>query len=252
MECKVVLITQARIGSTRLPSKVIKEILGRTLIEIQLLRVKGCLSIHEIVVATPPGDDQKPIHDVCNRIGVKYFEGSETNVLERFYLAGLFHNADYVVRITSDCPLIDPMLIDHVVGEVIEADKDYGSNTLKETFPDGQDIEVFKLSALADSRKRVKLNSDKEHVTPFLKRNCETNQGQLYSSISILNDCDYSSVRMTVDEVEDFHAIDLLVKELGFNSSWSEYANYIQSNTHKFTNQKILRNEGYFSSLKKD
>jgi spore coat polysaccharide biosynthesis protein SpsF (cytidylyltransferase family) len=96
------------------------------------------------------------------------------------------------------------------------------------------------------------LNSDKEHVTPFLKRNCETNGGLLYSSICIKSAIDFSLIRMTVDEKSDFDAIKLLVNELGFNLSWIDYSQYIINNLTKFSNQKIQRNQGYFLSIKND
>ena len=134
---KVVLITQARIGSTRLPSKIIKEVLGKSLLEIQLNRVKQCKTINKIIVAIPSGDDQKPVQKICNELDINFFEGSELNVLERYYLAGKKSGADWIVRITSDCPLIDPNLIDEIITKVIAENKDYGSNTLVETYPDG-------------------------------------------------------------------------------------------------------------------
>jgi spore coat polysaccharide biosynthesis protein SpsF len=249
---RVVLITQARIGSSRLPAKVTKEISGISLLEIQLLRVMQCQLVNQIVVATPEGNGQRPIHEICNKLGVEFFEGSESNVLERYYFAAKKHKAEWVVRITSDCPLIDPKLIDQIIKKVIAENKDYGSNTLVETYPDGQDVEVFRFKVLEDARKKVELNSDKEHVTPYIKRNCETNLGSIYSSISVVNDVDYSNIRMTVDEKQDFDAINLLVNKLGFDASWIVYADYISNNFSEFSNQKIIRNEGYLRSIQKD
>ena len=252
MENRIVLITQARIGSSRLPSKVLKVISGVSLLEIQLLRVMRCQMVNEIIVATPVGDEQKPIHELCKKLGVDFFEGSESNVLDRYYLAAKKYNAEWIVRITSDCPLIDPKLVDQIITKVIAENKDYGSNTLVETYPDGQDVEVFRFKVLEDARKKSELNSDKEHVTPYIKRNCETNLGSSYSSISVVNDIDYSDIRMTVDEKQDFDAIVLLVNKLGFEASWIEYTNYIINNLSEFANQKIIRNEGYLRSLQKD
>lgn len=249
---RVVLITQARLGSSRLASKVIKEIDGISLLEMQLKRVKLCKMVDEIIVAIPFGEDQKPIQKICIKNVINYFQGSETNVLERYYFTAKKFNADWIIRITSDCPLIDPELIDNITREVIIANKDYGSNTLVDSYPDGQDIEVFKFSVLKDSFFKAELNSDKEHVTPFIKRNCETLGGLLYSSISIVSDYDFSSVRMTVDEAADFEAINLLVGKLGLFSNWKEYTNYINNNILDFPNQKILRNEGYFRSIQND
>jgi spore coat polysaccharide biosynthesis protein SpsF len=249
---RVVLITQARVGSSRLNSKVLKEISGQSLLEIQLTRIKKCTAIDQIVVATPSGDDEKPIHELCKKLGVEFFIGSENDVLERYYQAALNFSANWVVRITSDCPLIDPILIDEIIAKVISTDKDYGSNTLVESYPDGQDIEVFKFQVLEDSRSKVKLKSDKEHVTPYIKRNCENNNGHLYTSLSFKSEQDYCDVRMTVDEIDDFEAIKLLIQKLGIDSHWETYTKYILNNTKEFSNQKIIRNEGYLKSINND
>lgn len=249
---RVILITQARIGSSRLPAKVTKEIKGKSLLEIQLLRLMRSQLVNQIIVATPVGEEQRPIHEICNKLGVEYYKGSESNVLDRYYLAAKKYKADWVVRITSDCPLIDPKLIDQIITKVIAENKDYGSNTLVETYPDGQDVEVFRFKVLEDARKKVVLKSDKEHVTPYIKRNCETNLGNLYTSISVTSDMDYSNIRMTVDEEQDFDAINLLVNKLGFDASWMDYSGYIIDNSSEFSNQETLRNEGYLRSLLKD
>ena len=249
---KIVLISQARVGSTRLPSKVLKEIKGKSILEIQLDRVSKSKSINQIIVATPEGEKEAPIHDICNRFSIKSIAGSELDVLERYYNAAKAENADWVVRITSDCPLIDPELIDNIVNKIILTDLDYSSNTLIETYPDGQDIEVFKFSALETAYKEAFLKSDREHVTPYIKRNCITNMGNLFTSESIENDINYSSVRMTVDDIHDFNTIKILVEELGFNATWEEYTKFIISNQLLFDNQKTIRNEGYLNSLKND
>jgi spore coat polysaccharide biosynthesis protein SpsF len=249
---KIVLITQARVGSTRLPSKVLKEIKGKSILEIQLDRVSKSKSINKIIVASPEGDKETPIRHICNKLGIKFTAGSEFDVLDRYYNAAKEENADWVVRITSDCPLIDPELIDKIVNKIILTNLDYGSNTLIETYPDGQDIEVFKFSVLETAYKEAFLKSDREHVTPYIKRNCISNRGNLFSSESIEHDINYSSVRMTVDDIHDFNTIKILVEELGFNASWEEYTKFIISNQLLFENQKTIRNEGYLNSLKND
>jgi spore coat polysaccharide biosynthesis protein SpsF len=252
MDDKIILITQARIGSSRLNSKVLKEINGQSLLEIQLSRIKRCKSIDQIVVATPDGEAEIPIHEICKKLGVDFFRGSENNVLERYYQAGLKYNADWIVRITSDCPLIDPFLIDEIIFNVISGDKDYGSNTMIDSFPDGQDIEVFKFDVLKDARSKAILKSDREHVTPFIKRNSDKNSGNLYTAASIVCKSDFSRIRMTVDEIADFDAIQLLVQELGINAGWEEYTDYIIRNSDDFSNQSIIRNEGYLKSINED
>lgn len=252
MEGRVILITQARVGSSRMPFKVTKEISGKSILRIQLERVSGCRSINDILVAVPFGIKETPIHNICSDMGIKYSIGSEEDVLDRYYQAAKNSNANWVVRITSDCPLIDPILVDHIVQKVSFANKDYGSNTIIETYPDGQDIEVFKFEVLEKAWKLSTLKSDREHVTPFIKRNCESNNGTMFTSLSIENDLNYSDIRMTVDELLDFQAIELLVNELGDNASWKDYTKFIINNKILFNNQKITRNEGYFNSLQND
>lgn len=252
MENRVVLITQARVGSSRLPAKVLKKIKGKSILQIQLERVSKCEAINEIIVAIPYGEQELPIHEICNKLNINFSIGSENDVLDRFYNAALNSKADWVVRITSDCPIVDPELISDIVCRVITNNKDYGSNTLVETYPDGQDIEVFKFNALENAWKNAILNSDREHVTPYIKKNCETNHKSLFSSLSIENKVDYSDIRMTVDELNDFYAIELLITKLGTNATWTDYTKYILNNQEKFNNQNILRNEGYYRSLNND
>jgi len=252
MENHIVLITQARVGSSRLPFKVLKEIKGKTILEIQLERVLKCVSIDKIIVAIPNGIQESAICDICSDIGIKYARGSENDVLDRYYQAAKNEKADWVVRITSDCPLIDPMLIDHIIQRVITSNKDYGSNTLFETYPDGQDIEVIKFEVLESAWKAANKKSDREHVTPYIKRNCDINNGMFYTAISIENDVNFSDIRMTVDEKPDLEAIEILVEKLGFFSSWKDYTEFIINNQILFANQKIIRNEGYLRALKND
>jgi spore coat polysaccharide biosynthesis protein SpsF (cytidylyltransferase family) len=134
----------------------------------------------------------------------------------------------------------------------IKLNKDYCSNTLIENYPDGQDIEVFKFSALEKAWSNAILNSDREHVTPYIIKNSDFKGENLFTAVNF--DCfkNYSNVRMTVDEVSDFKLIEVLIKNLGANKTWEDYTNFIINNNLIRINGEIIRNEGYLKSLNKD
>ena len=196
---KVLAITQARVGSTRLPGKVLKTINGETLLQIHLERILKSKRISKLKVATTNEAGSEAIVAIANKVGVESFRGPIDDVLARFYLCALPENPDYIVRLTADCPLIDPHEIDNIIYEGIKGDYDYASNTLEPTFPDGMDAEVFKFSALKKAYEEATLKSDREHVTPYIWRNSSVKGGALFKSISVKNDEDFSKYRLTVD-----------------------------------------------------
>lgn len=252
MVSNTILITQARTGSTRLPGKVLKQINGKSLLKIHLDRLKKCKWVSEIIVATTTNNEDQIIFDKAIEWGFSAFKGSESDVLDRFYQAVKDKKADWIVRVTSDCPLIDPVLVDNVIDFVQENNKDYGSNTLIENFPDGQDIEVFKFSALEKAWKNAKILSEREHVTPYIRNNSDVKGGNLFSAINFPCDFDFSKIRMTVDESKDFELISILLNELGTTKTWLEYTDYILNNNLTKINDSIIRNEGLLKSLKND
>ncbi len=252
MRNKTILITQARLGSTRLPKKILYEINGKSLLEIQIERLKKCQEVSEIIVATTDKYEDKIIYDKAIDLGVKSFMGSEHDVLERFYNAAKNNSASWVIRITSDCPLIDPKLVDAVINLTKSKDMDYGSNTLIEDFPDGQDVEVFKFSALEYARNNAKLTSEREHVTPYLRKYSTFNHSDIFTAVNYSCEGHFNKIRMTVDELSDINTIEILINELGIDATWQDYAKFIINNPEKFHNQEIIRNEGYFKSLNKD
>jgi spore coat polysaccharide biosynthesis protein SpsF len=247
-----ILVTQARSGSTRLPGKVLKEINGKSLLQIHLERLKKCKSVSEIIVATTTNIEDEIIFNKTIKWGFNAYRGSETDVLDRFYQAVKDKKADWIVRVTSDCPLIDPLLVDNVIDFVQASNTDYGANILIENYPDGQDIEVFKLSALEASWQSAKLPSEREHVTPYIRNNSNFKGGHLFSSINYPCEFDFSKIRMTVDESKDFELISIIVNDLGTNKTWLEYANYIIKNDLVKINDSVIRNEGLLKSLKND
>lgn len=252
MEVKTILITQARTGSTRLPGKVLKEIGGKSLLQIHLNRLEKCKKVSKIIVATTVNEDDTIIYDKAIAWGFNASRGSESDVLDRFYQAVKDKKADWIVRVTSDCPLIDSDLVDKVISFVQENDKDYGSNGLIENYPDGQDVEVFKFSALETAWKNAKLLSEREHVTPYIRNNSDFKGSNIFTAINYPCEVDYSKIRMTVDESRDFELIEILINNLGTDKSWIEYTNFIIENNLTKVNDKIIRNEGLLKSLKND
>ena len=252
MEIKTILITQARTGSTRLPGKILKEVQEKSLLEIHIERLKKCNNVSEIIVATTTNFEDEVIYNKSIELGVNSSRGSESDVLDRFYKSVEDKNPDWIVRVTSDCPLIDPKLVDDVIAFTIKNNKDYVTNTLIENFPDGQDIEVFKYTALKKAWENAILNSEREHVTPYIRKNSDFNGGNLFTSLNYDCQSDFSKIRMTVDEIRDFELITLLINDLGTEKSWLEYTNYIIQEDLVKINNKIIRNEGLLKSLKND
>ncbi len=247
-----ILVTQARCGSMRLPKKVLLKINGQELLRIQLERLSRCREINEIIVATTISDDDDAIVDLCNALDVKVARGEVNDVLDRYYQALKDFKPKWVVRVTSDCPLIDPELVDAVIKFAKVNDVDYASNILVERFPDGQDVEVFKFTALERAWRESTLKSDREHVTPYIRNNSTYNGGVLFSSANFPCFDDFSNIRMTVDEFHDFDLIKRLIEDLGMDESWLRYTKHIIANNYTNINNNIVRNEGFLKSLKND
>lgn len=248
---KIIAITQARYGSSRLPGKVLLKIQDKSLLEIHLTNILKSKKIDNLVVATTFENEANQIIDICNNLEVAYFQGSMTNVLERFYKAVENENPDYVVRVTSDCPLIDATIIDEVIDFTIKNNYDYASNTLFPTYPDGFDVEVFKFSALEKAFCEADSLLDKEHVTPYIWRNSNLKGGNIFNAGSFQNDKDFSPYRITVDEQRDFDLIKILFENLGY-TNWLNYTNYLIENPQIMElNHSIKRNEG-FDKLQKN
>ena len=247
---KIIAITQARVGSTRLPEKVLKKINRKSILQIHLERIINSKLINKLIVATTNEKNSFKIIEICNNLGVEYFCGDTNNVLDRFYNASLPYSPDYIVRLTSDCPLIDHKLIDEVIQNTVNGDFDYGSNTIKPTYPDGLDVEVFKFSALKIAWQKASLISEKEHVTPYIWKNSLHYGGNIFSSFSLTNNKDYSKLRLTVDEIKDFILIEKLILKCGDDKEWNEYVKILKNNPELVEiNSSIMRNEGYQKSI---
>jgi spore coat polysaccharide biosynthesis protein SpsF (cytidylyltransferase family) len=249
---KTILVTQARIGSSRFPEKVLKPLGNSTLLGVHLERLKKSKMASQIIVATTNEPKSDQIIGIAENASVIVFQGATDDVLDRFYQAVALHNPDYVVRVTSDCPLIDASLIDEVITMVHEHQLDYGSNTLIENYPDGQDVEVFTFKALQKAWETATLLSDREHVTPYIRKNTDFNKGDLFKAMNYPAPGNFNHIRMTVDEPADLETVALLIQELGVNCDWKTYTNYIIAHQEMLKNQTIIRNEGYIKSLNKD
>jgi spore coat polysaccharide biosynthesis protein SpsF (cytidylyltransferase family) len=250
---KILAITQARIGSTRLPEKVLKTIQGETLLEIHLKRILKSKLITKLKVATTIEPDSDKIVAISMKLGVEVHKGSVNNVLERFYETAVIEKPDWIVRLTSDCPLVDPDEIDKVIQHAVVNDLDYVSNTLTPTFPDGIDVEVFKYTALQKAFTEATLPSEFEHVTPYIWKNSTFRGGSLFTSGCVMNDKDFSNIRLTVDTLEDFLVIHKLVESLGTERPWLEYVKVLQEHPEiGKINSLFTRNEGYEKSINND
>jgi spore coat polysaccharide biosynthesis protein SpsF len=206
---KTVIIVQARMTSTRLPGKVLKQVLGKPLLEYQVERLQRVKLADEIVIATTNNQTDEPIVELCNSLSIAYFRGSEGDVLERYYQAATAHQADVVVRVTSDCPLIDPQVIDTAIDYYLQdrSTYDYVSNCIKRTYPRGMDTEVFSFSVLEQAFMEATAQPDHEHVTPFIYR-----QPERYSLGHVIYSEDCSHYRWTVDTPEDFELIKKIIE----------------------------------------
>lgn len=244
-----VIITQARLGSSRFPRKVLQRIGNRTIIEHHVSRLLESSKADEVVVATTFEEGIDDLINLFNSSRAACFQGSLTDVLDRFYQAAQYYKADWVVRVTSDCPLVDPDLIDSVIEFAQQNNIDYCSNQLEEMYPDGMDVEVFKMKALKRAWSQATLASEREHVTPYIIKNSTFKGKSLFNSMSFECPLDYSSVRLTVDEPIDLVTMSEVLRKVGPYGSWQEYAEFYLSNITKMRNACIHRNEGYRKSL---
>lgn len=246
----VLAIVQARMGSSRLPGKVLLKIIDKTVIEHVVARVLQSRLIDEVVVATSIERNNLPLVKICSDNNIRVFCGSENDVLDRFYQLAKLLQPNHIVRITADCPLIDPDIIDKVIQKHLDDGNDYTSNTNPPTFPDGLDVEVFTFSALENAWEEANLQSEREHVTPYIYKNYFFKIGSFSSVVN------YSNLRWTLDEERDFKLISLIYKELYTNEklfTYNETLNFIKSNPKlQEINSEINRNEGFVKSVKND
>lgn len=202
---------QARMGSTRLPGKVLKKVLGKPLLLYQIERLRRVALATNIVIATTSLPQDQVIVDLCKQHHIPVFCGSEEDVLNRYYLAAKQVNADVVVRVTADCPLIDPEVVNKIIAFYLNhfPRYQYVSNTLDRTFPRGMDTEVFSFKALEQAFTDSKRPEEREHVTPYIYQN-----PQLFNLANVAYESNQSDHRWTVDTQEDFDLISAIITAL--------------------------------------
>lgn len=238
---KIVAIVQARMGSTRLPNKVMMPIGGIPMIELLLKRLAQSRLLNQIVLATSVDKRNSPLVAHIQRLGFVCIQGSEKDVLERYLQAAHQAQADVIVRITGDCPLIDPVLVDEAIEIFKSSSVDYLSNGVPATFPDGLDIEVFTLKALERAGNESSEEFDREHVTPYLRRN------GYFKTVALTHSEDLSGLRWTVDELADFDVVSKVFMHFSPNIyfRWQEILELQRKQPEIFfANQSIKRNEG--------
>ncbi len=195
---KTTIIVQARMGSTRLPGKVLQDICGRTMLERVCRRAARAFLADELVVATSTSAQDDAIMAECRRIRVPWFRGNEDDVLDRYYLTALSRRSDAVVRVTADCPLIDDQLIDKVILAMLQLQPDYASNIIQRTYPRGLDTEVFSIDGLERVWREAELPYERVHVTPYFYRHPE-----LFRLHSVTGSDELGHWRWTVDSPDD-------------------------------------------------
>lgn len=237
---KTVAIVQARMGSTRFPRKVMRTICGTPMIGLLLARLARAQRLDQIVLVTSEAPVNDSLAEYVESLGFAVERGSENDVLDRYYRAAVATKAEIVVRVTGDCPLIDPELVDDVVNEYLESGADYASNNSPPTFPDGLDAEVFSFRALESAWTNAKSAFEREHVTPYI---CET---QCFVKANVANTEDRSTERWTVDEPEDFEVITRVFEHFHprRDFSWQEVLALRDANPELFAANRHLRRDG--------
>jgi len=205
----IAAIIQARMGSERFPGKVAKDILGKPMLQHEIERLKTAKLVDKVLVATTDKQKDDAVAEIATMSGVEYFRGSEKDVLHRFYEAAVSSNADVVVRVTGDCPLHDPDVLDLVVRRFRDMGVDYAKTPAN--YPEGLDTEVFSFTALELANKNARLPSEREHVTPYLRNHPEMFKLDYEWT---LGDFNHSSYHWSVDTAEDFWFVEKVYEYL--------------------------------------
>ena len=233
---KTVAIIQARLGSTRLPGKVLLDLAGEPMLARVVNRVRRARRVDEVVIATTTEKRDDELASLCAKRGWPCSRGSEQDVLDRYYQAALAHKADRVVRITSDCPLIDPQVIDSVIEGIDLQQSEYSSNTIRRTYPRGLDVEAFTFATLEIAWREDKNPAWREHVTQFIVRHPER-----FGITQLSYDDDHSHRRWTVDTPEDFALVEKIYNHFGHDEfTWEDVLKVLAQNPNwELINQGI-------------
>ena len=245
-------IVQARLGSSRLPKKVLLDLAGRPILKLVYERLKASRRLDEVVIATTIAPEDTAVVAAAVEMGARVYVGSESDVLDRYYQAARLLLPENVVRVTADCPLIDPEVLDECIELHEREGADYTSNTIEPSYPDGLDVEVFCRSALERAWKEARLGSEREHVTPYIKKHPE-----LFRLARLINQDDHSDLRWTIDEAEDYQFLTSVFANAGPQGPtelrMKDVLAFLQDNPDvQKINQQIGRDEGYQKSLAED
>lgn len=244
-------ILQARTSSTRLPGKVLLPLFGVPMLLRQIERIRRAKLIDRLVVATSSDASDDQILAVCHEAGIECYRGDLDDVLDRFYQAASASMPKHIVRLTGDCPLTDPNVIDQVIAFYLAGGYDYASNAIEPTFPDGLDVEVFSFASLQQAWQEARLLSQREHVTPFIHQ-----QPQRFRIGHYKNSVDLSYLRWTVDEEQDFVLVSKIYEALypaKPDFTTNDILNLLERQPElKNINIQLRRNEGYQKSLAND
>lgn len=212
--------------STRLPGKVLEDLSGRPVLIQQLLRLRSCQKLDDIVVATTTNVSDLPICHIVLGEGIKVFRGDEHDVLSRYVGAAKEHSADVIVRLTADCPLIDPGVVDCVVEALLARlqSVDYTSNVITRTYPRGLDVEVFRADVLFQLDRLATLPEDREHVTSYLRKRT----GSSFQLHSVIDEVDNSDLRWTIDTPSDLQLMRKLFQDLHLNTNVLGYRQIVE------------------------
>ncbi len=247
---QIVAIIQARMGSSRLPGKSLAEIEGRPMLWHVIQRVQRAKLVDRVVVATSSASVDDAIEKMCREEGVRCYRGSENDVLDRYYNAAKAEKAAQVVRITADCPLIDPQVIDRVISRFQTGDVDYASNAMVRTYPDGLDTEICSFAALERAWHEARKASEREHVTPYLR------SGKFRTAnIENTSALSYLHCRWTVDEKEDLEFVRAVYGQFRGQESFSmeDILQLLRDKPEiEGVNSEIVSNRGYYKSLFED
>jgi spore coat polysaccharide biosynthesis protein SpsF len=247
---RVVAVIQARMSSSRLPGKVVMPLSGQPLIMFMIARVKRAKLVDHIVVATSTDASDDDLTAILAQHDIDCWRGSLDDVLSRFYDAAVCANADIVVRLTGDCPLIDADLIDTCVALLADQGLDYVTNTTPPSYPDGLDVEAMTMAALKSAVDEAQLKSEREHVTPFIRTHA-----QRFAAGAISSAVDLSALRWTIDYDDDLAAVRAMVEAIAGDPITADRFEYLRViDRLKLTDAGAThtRNEGLQKSLQND
>ena len=247
----VVAIIQARMGSSRLPGKVMMDLGGKPLLAHVIQRALNIQNVDRVVLATTTHIADKPLLGLAEEYGISSFAGNEEDVLDRFYQAARQHDASTVMRLTADCPFLDPDVSYQTLRRFQQGDVDYASNNHPPTYPDGLDTEVFSRTTLDQAWREATLSSEREHVTPFIWKNAD-----IFRLANVTSSSDLSEMRWAVDEPEDLEFARSILNHIPQKVPIAYLRDILTviSNHPELAaiNGGIIRDEGYAKSLELD